>query len=218
MLAVYGSGGFGREVAAAAKFIKGLQNIVFVDDALDAPAKVDGHTVIPFETLLHHYKDAKVVVAIAAGRVRQRVEEKCLTAGLALGTLTARTATGHATAGAGSIICDYSSLTAPQIPIGRSFQCNIYSYVAHDCWIGDYVTFAPRVCCNGNVHIDDHVYVGTGAMIVQGKPSAPLTIGKGAVVGMGSVVTQNVPPYTLVYGSPARHVRDLKEEFGRAAE
>jgi hypothetical protein len=28
--------------------------------------------------------------------------------------------------------------------IGAHFQCNIYSYVAHDCVIGDFVTFAPR--------------------------------------------------------------------------
>lgn len=49
-------------------------------------------------------------------------------------------------------------------PIGRSFHANIYSYVAHDCIIGDYVTFAPSVKCTGNVVIEDCVYIGTGAM------------------------------------------------------
>ena len=88
--------------------------------------------------------------------------------------------------------------------IGKSFHANIYSYVAHDCRIGDFVTFAPKVCCNGNVHIEDHAYIGTGAIIRQGTPERPLVIGEGAVVGMGAVVTRDVPAGVTVVGNPAR--------------
>ena len=88
--------------------------------------------------------------------------------------------------------------------IGTHFHANIYSYVAHDCVIGDYVTFAPRVSCNGNVHIEDDVYIGTGAVIEQGTPDKPLVIGKGATIGMGAVVTKDVPPGAVVVGNPAR--------------
>ena len=88
--------------------------------------------------------------------------------------------------------------------IGRYFHSNIYSYVAHDCRIGDYVTFAPGVRCNGNVIIEDYAYVGTGAIIKHGLPGKPLVIGRGAVVGMGAVVTKDVPPYATVVGNPAK--------------
>jgi acetyltransferase-like isoleucine patch superfamily enzyme len=88
--------------------------------------------------------------------------------------------------------------------IGRQFQCNIYSYVAHDCVFGDFVTFAPRVCCNGNVHIGDGAYIGTGAVLKQGTSAKPLVIGRGAVVGMGAVVTKDVPDGAIVVGNPAR--------------
>ena len=81
---------------------------------------------------------------------------------------------------------------------------NIYAYIAHDCVIGDYVTFAPNVHCNGNVHVHDHAYIGTGAIIKQGTTSKPLVIGEGAVVGMGAVVTKDVPPFTTVIGNPAK--------------
>lgn len=76
--------------------------------------------------------------------------------------------------------------------------------MAHDCVVGDFVTFTPRVCCNGYVHIEDHAYIGTGAVLKQGRPGQPLVIGRGAVVGMGAVVTKSVPPGATVVGNPAR--------------
>ena len=91
--------------------------------------------------------------------------------------------------------------------IGSFFQANIYSYVAHDCKIGDFVTFAPRVSCNGNVVIEDHAYIGTGAVIRQGTADRPIVIGSGAVVGMGAVVTKSVPPGTTVVGNPAAELQ-----------
>lgn len=58
--------------------------------------------------------------------------------------------------------------------------------------------------------IGNDVWIGAGAMILR-KPG--LTIGDGAVIGAGSVVTRSVPPYAIVAGSPARIIsyRFLKE-------
>ena len=105
--------------------------------------------------------------------------------------------------GEGAILCPFVTLTS-NIRIGRHFHANLYSYVEHDCVIGDFVTFAPGVKCNGNIVIEDHAYIGTGAVIKQGKPGEPLVIGRGATVGMGAVVTKSVPPGATVIGNPAR--------------
>lgn len=105
--------------------------------------------------------------------------------------------------GEGSLLSPFVCLTS-NIKIGKFFHANLYSYVGHDCIIGDYVTFAPAVKCNGNVHIEDHAYIGTGAIIKQGTPNKPLVIGKGAVVGMGAVVTKSVPAGVTVVGNPAK--------------
>src|SRR5439155_22180362 len=51
------------------------------------------------------------------------------------------------------------------------------------------------------VTIADYVWVGSRAMIQPG-----VTVGEGAVVAAGSVVTRNVDPYTVVAGVPARPI------------
>ena len=112
--------------------------------------------------------------------------------------------------GAGAILCPFVTLTS-NIRIGEHFHANLYSYVEHDCVIGDFVTFAPGVQCNGNVLIEDHAYIGAGAILRQGRPDSPLVIGRGAIVGMGAVVTRNVAPGSTVVGNPARPLRTETE-------
>jgi len=102
----------------------------------------------------------------------------------------------------GAIICPFVTLTS-NVKIGRNFQANIYSYIAHDCVIGNNVTFAPSVKCNGNVVIEDDVYIGTGVIIHQGKSNKPLKIGKGSVIAAGSVVTKSIDAGKVMFGNPA---------------
>jgi acetyltransferase-like isoleucine patch superfamily enzyme len=58
------------------------------------------------------------------------------------------------------------------------------------------------------VAIGDKVWIGTGARIFPG-----VTIGEGSVVGMDSLVTKDVPPYTLVAGVPAKPIRSLRPDL-----
>ncbi len=204
-LALYGTGGFGRELIqpcldqiASIRSAGDPLDLVFVDDNHDAPDILD-IPVVPFDSLT---SDDSYVIAIGDGAVREKVEARCAhLKSFDLRAHTHRRGPGSRI-GAGSVFCDFTIVTA-SATIGRQFQCNIYSYVAHDCVIGDYVTFAPSVCCNGNVHIDDYAYIGTGAVIKQGRPGEPLIIGKGAIVGMGAVVTKSVPAGAVVVGNPA---------------
>lgn len=53
------------------------------------------------------------------------------------------------------------------------------------------------------VRIEDHAWVSSHSIILPG-----VTVGEGAVVAAGAVVTKSVPPYTLVGGNPARYIRD----------
>lgn len=64
----------------------------------------------------------------------------------------------------------------------------------------------------GDVIIGNDVWLCTDSTILSG-----VTIGHGAVVACGAVVTRNVEPYSIVAGNPARHVRWRFEEMDRQA-
>jgi len=99
------------------------------------------------------------------------------------------------------------------------------SYVGRDCLfdeetpelitIGDVVTISSRVIIATHdswrgiaapVNIGDSAFIGIGAILLPG-----VTVGKGAVVAAGAVVTKSVDPKTIVAGSPARLLRRIEE-------
>ena len=88
--------------------------------------------------------------------------------------------------------------------------------------IGDRVIIAARVTITSRTHplqlprarvtedrpivIEDDVWLGAGAIVLPG-----VTIGRGAVVAAGAVVTKSVEPFTVVAGVPARPIRQIPE-------
>jgi acetyltransferase-like isoleucine patch superfamily enzyme len=63
-----------------------------------------------------------------------------------------------------------------------------------------------EVVPKGAIVIGDKAWIGFNAIILKG-----VSIGEGAVVGAGSVVTKDVPEWTIVAGNPARTIREIGE-------
>lgn len=201
LLGIYGAGGAGRGIMPLlrARAPEGSE-LVFIDDAR-VGTRINGYSVIDMAGLLDHPAGEKrVIIAIADGRTRAQIAGRCEDAGVGFLNVRAENVIemDEVTIGEGAILSPFVAMTS-NIAIGRHFHANLYSYVEHDCRIGDFVTFAPAVCCNGNVTIGDFAYIGANAVIRQG-----LDIGEGAIIGMGAVVTKDVPAGEVWVGSPAR--------------
>jgi len=213
---LFGTGGFGRPVmhillARVRERHGDDADVVFIEDA-PTTMQVNGVTVVDTESFLAAPRAVTFFnVALANPRSRMAVCERFLKMGVRPVSIISPQATvmGPAEIGEGAIICGFCTITT-NIRIGRFFHANIYSYVEHDAIIGDYVTFAPRVNCNGNVTIKDLAYIGTAAAIRQGDYGSPTLIGRGATVGMGAIVLNSVTDGDTVVGNPARPIRPTR--------
>lgn len=210
LYAVYGASGCGRSLMPVARQQltreQDQSEIVFIDDALTEIAMVNGHRAMNYVQFLKEQASQKfVLIAIANSQVREKIANQLAQDHISRWSIFADNAVlmDEIDIAEGCAISPFVSITS-NIKIGKCFHANLYSYVEHDCVIGDFVTFAPGVKCNGNIHIEDHAYIGAGAVIKQGLPNKPLVIGKGAIVGMGAVVTKSVPAGATVVGNPAR--------------
>lgn len=89
-------------------------------------------------------------------------------------------------------------------------------HVGHDAWIGCDCEIAPLTSVGGYVTIGHRVKVGQGALFKPG-----VIVGDDARIGMGAVVTKNVPAGETWVGNPARNMVDGAHEAwwkARAAE
>ena len=95
----------------------------------------------------------------------------------------------------GSLINSYAR-------IGRDCIINTGAIVEHEVQIGDGVHIMPGAVVAGCVLLEDFVTIGANATLLPG-----ITIGQGAFIGAGSVVTKDVTPNSIIVGNPGRPIR-----------
>lgn len=209
-VAIYGAGGFAREVAWLIETINQIEEqyqlVGFVDDNPKLRGQsINDIAVLNLEDLLTQHPASRVVGAIGNPQTRQTLMERVAQAGLAFETLLHPRAerSRWIEYGEGIVICAGNILTT-NIKLGDHVQINLDCTIGHDVIMGEYTTLAPGVHVSGWVHFGKRVYVGTGAVIINGTSEKPLVIGDDAVIGAGACVTKSVESGLTVVGVPAR--------------
>ena len=98
--------------------------------------------------------------------------------------------------------CTFNIGTADDVGITRLGSHNwimAYVHLAHDCQVGSHTTLANHATLAGHVHIGDWVTLGGFVGVHQF-----VRVGAHSFIGISAVITQDVPPYLLVAGNPAK--------------
>ena len=207
-IAIYGAGGFGREVAWLIEEMnreeESYRIIGFLDDD-DAwrGRKVNGHPVLGgWETLRSH---PQIAVALAIGNPATRKTVATRLQGLPLdfpNLIHPSVLIGpEVILGNGNILCA-GVIATVNIRIGDFCHLNLKTSVGHDCVLEDFATTACSVDLAGNSHACEGVYFGNHATVLQG-----ITIGAWSVVGAGAVAHRDIPPESVAVGVPARVIK-----------
>ena len=211
-IAVYGAGGFGREVAwlAQSNVIGGKSKkvVCFIDDDEEiCGATLNNLEVLSLLQAKEKYPAAYVVSGIGVPKIRELTMRKASAAGFSFTTLVHPRAemSQWVDIGEGTVICAGNILTT-NIILGKHVQINLDCTIGHDVIMGDYATLAPGVHVSGCVHIGKRAYIGTGAVIINGTQQAPLIIGDDVNVGAGACVTKSISHGTWV-GVPAHPLK-----------
>lgn len=209
-IAIFGVGGFGREVLALIKDINSktpIWNILgFFDDGHDKGEMINGYPILGNTEELNKW-DTPISLAVSVGNpvVKKKIIENIDNPMVEFPTLIHPTVwigdRDYVEVGKGCIICAGNLITT-NIRLGDFVILNLGCTVGHDTIVNDYAAFMPSVNISGEVTVGEGVYVGTGAKIIN-----QLEIGEYTIVGAGAVVSKSLPPHCTAVGVPAKPIK-----------
>jgi len=206
-IAIYGAGGFGREVACLIEKINRREptwHIVgFYDDTKPAGTMTDmGEVLGGMDELNSVATPLAVVIAIGAPASIKTVRERIVNPHVSFPNIidpdTEILHPASVTFGQGNIVANKCVFTI-NIHVGDFNVFNGKVGVGHDTTIGDYNVLMPVVMVSGQVEIGNLNFFGMMTGIVQG-----VHIGCDTRIGAGSIVIHNTKDGNLYMGNPAR--------------
>ncbi len=209
-IAIYGASGFGREVAWLVDSCneEEYKIVCFIDDDSSKHGEIlNDIPVMGLEETYSRFPNARIVGGVGNPQVREKLMIKAAETGFGFETIIHNRVekSRWVKIGEGSVICAGNILTT-NITLGVHVHLNLDCTIGHDAILDDFTTLAPGVHMSGWVHTGKRVYIGTGAVIINGTRDNPIVIGDDAVIGAGACVIRSVEPGHTVVGVPAKTV------------
>lgn len=210
-IAIYGAGGFGREIACLLKRINTESNgdwnlIGFFDDGAPVGSKNEYGEVLGNIDILNGWdKLLSVVFAIGSPKAISMLHSKIVNTNIDFPNIIAPDTLfldkNNVRMGIGNVFCS-RCLVSCNIEIGNFNTFNGYITVGHDVVIGNYNSIMPSVKISGGVKIGERNFIGVNSVILQYK-----LIGNDTTIGAGGVVLRNTKDGHTYVGNPAIKVK-----------
>ncbi len=208
-IAIIGAGGFGREIIELLidinKKEKTFTLIGFFEDNKKKGELINGYPILgQIDEINEISYKLDIVVAVADPFMKKNIISNINNPNINYPILVhpnALIGVNNVSIDKGTIICAGCIITC-DIQIGKFVILNLCCTVGHDTIINDFSSFMPTVNISGDVIIENGVYVGTGAKIIN-----QLTIGKNTIIGAGAVVSKSLPANCTAVGIPAKPIK-----------
>jgi len=208
-IVIVGAGGFGREVKTLIDDINKVNPTYefkgYYDDGIKKGTLINGFEVLGEVSELNNVSSTlSVVIALGTPNIKRKVINQLSNPHLNYPTLihpSVICSDDFVLIGKGCIICAGNILTC-NIEVQDFVILNLMCTVGHDTFIKNYASIMPSVNISGEVTIQESVYIGTGAKIVN-----QVEIGENSVVGAGAVVSKSLPPNCTAVGIPAKVIK-----------
>ena len=208
-IAIYGAGGFGREVKMLIdqinKYDRKYEFIGYFDDGVPKGSILEGSDLLGGIFELNSFSDKLLlVISIADPIIKLKIIESITNSNISFPVLihpSCIIGDFNIKIGEGSIVCASTIITV-NVEIGNHVILNLACTVGHDTKIGSYSSFMPSVNISGEVVIGDQVYCGTGVKIIN-----KIAIGEGTIVGAGALVHKDLPSHCTAVGFPAKPIK-----------
>jgi sugar O-acyltransferase (sialic acid O-acetyltransferase NeuD family) len=175
------------------------------DDNTDI-IKLDDIPVIGFYRP-EHKPELPVMVTVGDNLVRKKLVSKVKHAFSTAIIHPSAVVSSYAKVGVGSVVMPGAVVNSAS-EIGKHCILNSSAIVEYDCILEDFVHVSPNVSLCAGSFIGEGTHIGAGATIIPNKK-----IGKWCVIGAGSVITQDIPDYSMVVGVPGKIIKALVKKM-----
>lgn len=208
-IGIFGTSGFAREVDDIAHAL-GWQAIFVARDAAELAAWTRDDDVI-LESDVLRYTDMPFAIGIADTAARQKVwlrfGDKLKFVNLIHPAASFGKRQRAAIEARTGVVVAAGARFMNQIVVGDFTAFDLNVTVGHDSVIEDFVHVAPGANISGNVHVGARCWIGTGAVINQGRNGRKLVVGADTVIGSGAVVVKDCDASSVYAGCPARKIQ-----------
>ena len=209
-LAIYGAGGFGREVACLIRLINEKEptwNLIgFFDDGREIGYETEYGIVLGGRDKLNEYsKDLALVLAIGNPQIISSIVSDISNPFVYFPNIYSPDLIfldrKNVRIGKGNIFCS-GCLVSCNVEIHDFNVFNGYITIGHDATIGNFNSFMPAVRISGEVYIGNRNFFGVGSIVLQ-----KITIGDDTTVGANSLVIRKTKNGETYVGSPAKIIK-----------